>query len=109
MTSLRLSPSERFAGALWGVLVAGAGAVCIAVYSGHKIDLELLGIGVLAAAGLWLMASALAGGMSRRRRKPASGTALADSARATAQAATQHGVNVTRTAPAAGENPPTEV
>lgn len=88
MTTLRLSPSARFAGALWGVLVAGAGAVCIAVYSGVKLDLELLGIGVLAAAGLWLMISALAGGMSRRRTT-ASGPALAYSARANAQSATQ--------------------
>lgn len=92
MTSLRLPASARFAGALWGVLVAGAGAVCIAVYSGYEIDLELLGIGVLAAAGLWLLISALAGGMDRRRaQRKSTGPELVQTARRNASAAAESG------------------
>lgn len=98
MTSLRLSPSARFAGALWGVLVAGAGAVCIAVYSGYDIDLELLGIGVLAAAGVWLLVSALAAGVGRKPRRSASGPDLAYTARTNARAATKEGTAPTNSA-----------
>lgn len=108
MTSLRLTPSARFAGALWGVLVAGAGSVCIAVYSGYDIDLELLGIGVLAAAGVWLLVSALAGGVGRLRRRSASGPDLAYTARTNARAATQTATAPTPGAAAAAGQPTTE-
>ena len=69
-TSPRLSVSSRLTGALWGAIVAGTGAVGIAVYSGYDLDLGLLVIAVLAAMGLWLVLSALASGLSRPRRTP---------------------------------------
>lgn len=66
----RLSVSSRLTGALWGAIVAGVGAIGIAIYSGYTLDLGLLAIGVLAVMGLWLVLSALANAMSRRDRKP---------------------------------------
>ena len=67
--SPRLTMSSRLTGALWGVIVAGAGAMGIAVYSGYTLDLGLWGIGALAAMGLWLVASALVNGIGSRTHR----------------------------------------
>lgn len=62
----RLRASSRASGALWGAIVTAVGLTCIAVYSGRKIDLELLGISLLGVAGAWLLLSAVASGLSSR-------------------------------------------
>lgn len=69
-TTPRLPVSSRLTGALWGAIVAGAGGIGIAIYSGYTFDLGLLVICVLAVMGVWLVLSALASAASRRDRKP---------------------------------------
>lgn len=66
--SVRLRASSRAAGSLVGAVVTALGLTCIAVYSGRRIDLELLGIAILGAAGAWLLLSAIAAGLSNTRR-----------------------------------------
>jgi hypothetical protein len=65
---MRLRASSRAAGALVGAIVTAIGLACIAVYSGRDLDLELLGIVILGGAGVWLLLSALAAGVSGARR-----------------------------------------
>jgi hypothetical protein len=65
--TVRLRPSSRAAGSLIGAIVTALGGTCIAVYSGKDIDLELLGIAILGAAGAWLLLSAIAAGLSNAR------------------------------------------
>jgi hypothetical protein len=65
--TLRLRASSRAAGALVGAIVTAVGLACIAVYSGRELDLELLGIVILGGAGVWLLLSALAAGLTSAR------------------------------------------
>lgn len=66
MSNPRLTTSQRITGSLLGAIVTATGGIGIAVFSGYEIDLELVGIAVLAAAGAWLLLSALFGGAGRR-------------------------------------------
>jgi hypothetical protein len=76
----RLRASARFTGALWGAIVTAIGATTIAVFSGADIDLELLVIVVLAAAGAWLLLSAVAVGFADRKRASTKRRSTADNA-----------------------------
>jgi len=67
MTTLRLRAADRITGALWGIIIATAGALLIAALSGYEIDLELAGIIALSALGGWLLLSAL---LSATKTKP---------------------------------------
>lgn len=87
MSTMRLNVSQRFTGALWGAIVTATGAVGIALYSGQKIDIELLGIGVLAAIGGWLLLSAIVSAISRRDTRDAGFVDLNIRARELAQSA----------------------
>ena len=67
ITNPRRRAGQRISSALWGLLVAGVGALLIASYSGYEIDLELAAIIVLAAIGGWLLLSAAVSGIGRQR------------------------------------------
>lgn len=68
MSTLRRRPGQRISGALWGLVVVGAGVLMIVSFSGHDVDLELAGILLLAAVGTWLLLSAAVAGIGRSRQ-----------------------------------------
>lgn len=63
----RRRAGQRVSSAVWGLLVAGAGGLMIAAFSGYEIDLELAAIIVLGAVGAWLLLSAAVSGIGRKR------------------------------------------
>jgi len=64
---VRRPAGRRISGALWGLLVTGAGVLLIASLSGFELDFELAAILVLAALGGWLLLSAAVSGIGRKR------------------------------------------
>ncbi|WP_062076864.1 hypothetical protein [Demequina globuliformis] len=66
-TAPRRRAGQRLSSAIWGLLVIGSGALMILTFSGYAVDLELLGIILLASLGGWLMLSAALSGLGRKR------------------------------------------
>ncbi|WP_297080868.1 hypothetical protein [uncultured Demequina sp.] len=63
----RRRAGQRIASAVWGLLVAGAGGLLIAAFSGYDIDLELAAIITLGAVGGWLLLAGMLRGLGRQR------------------------------------------
>ncbi len=61
----RRRPVQRLTSALVGALITTIGTLALISLSGYTIDLELVFIIVLGAAGLWLLATALLGSVRR--------------------------------------------
>lgn len=70
MTTLRLRPSERIAGTLWGLIVTGAAVTAMVVLSGYEVDTELVLIGALVILGGWLVISAVLAARPNRSKGP---------------------------------------
>ncbi len=62
----RRRPAYRLTSALVGAIVAAMGVVTMALLSGRVLDTELVAIVALAAAGGWLVISALLPGARSR-------------------------------------------
>lgn len=65
----RRRPVQRLTSALVGALITTIGTLALISLSGYSIDLELVFIIVLGAAGVWLLATALLGA-GRRDASP---------------------------------------
>lgn len=57
----RRRPVQRLTSALVGALITTIGTLALISLSGYSIDLELVFIIMLGAAGVWLLATALMG------------------------------------------------
>lgn len=71
MTTLRLRPSERVAGTIWGLIVTAAAVTAMVALSGYNIDTELVLIAALVALGGWLVISAVLAARPKRVAQPA--------------------------------------
>lgn len=81
MTTKRLRATDRIAGALWGLIIAGAAVTAMYTLSGYTVDAQLVLIIGLITLGGWLLISAL---LSIRPRKQADATQAGDGGEARA-------------------------
>jgi len=72
MKELRLTPTQRVTGVIWGLIVTGAAVTAMVALSGTYVNFTNVVIVALVALGTWLLASALA---AVRPRKSATASA----------------------------------
>lgn len=79
MKTKRLRATDRIAGALWGLIIAGAAVTAMYTLSGYTVDTQLVLIVGLITLGGWLLISALLSIRPRARADTGADTGAAPS------------------------------